>query len=280
MSCPQCFSGHVHDDIAPTGREDVVHGRKTYVTEPGDGISPKGIIIIVPDAFGWQFVNNRILADHYASKGKYLVYLPDFMDGRPAPVWMIDVFVEVFRTGSIGAWLQKPYYVFQAIRGFVPFLITNRYSISMPKVKSFFDSTRSNEAANLPIGAAGFCWGGKHAINLAAVVNAGNGKPLADAVFIGHPSQLDVPKEVEGVTKPVSIAIGDKDDVVPLPQVMQIKRILADMDVETEVKIYPGAGHGFCIRADPLNQHVTQQSLEAEEQALMWFDRYLGSIKY
>lgn len=42
----------------------------------------KGIIVIVPDAFGWEFVNNRILADHYASAGDYLVYLPDFMDGQ------------------------------------------------------------------------------------------------------------------------------------------------------------------------------------------------------
>lgn len=41
----------------------------------------RGIIIIVPDAFGWEFVNNRILADNYAEKGKYLVYLPDFMNG-------------------------------------------------------------------------------------------------------------------------------------------------------------------------------------------------------
>jgi hypothetical protein len=35
-----------------------------------------------PDAFGLPFINNQILADHYASAGQYLVYLPDFLDGE------------------------------------------------------------------------------------------------------------------------------------------------------------------------------------------------------
>lgn len=81
MACPACFTGAVHHDEKPKGRETKIHGRDTYVAEPPQGVAPKGVIVIVPDAFGWQFVNNKILADNYASKGGYLVYLPDFMDG-------------------------------------------------------------------------------------------------------------------------------------------------------------------------------------------------------
>lgn len=81
MSCPDCFSGHAHSGT-PLGEVKKIHGRDTYVAEPKNGQSAKGIIIIVPDAFGWDFVNNRILADHYAAAGDFLVYLPDFMDGR------------------------------------------------------------------------------------------------------------------------------------------------------------------------------------------------------
>jgi hypothetical protein len=80
MSCPDCFSGHTHDGAA-FGTETVIHGRNTYVSEPPDGSPAKAIIIIVPDAFGWKFPNNRILADHYAARGQYKVYLPDFNDG-------------------------------------------------------------------------------------------------------------------------------------------------------------------------------------------------------
>ena len=54
-------------------RKEVIHGRIAYVTEPGNISFIKGIIIIVPDAIGWRFVNNRILADHHASKVDYRV---------------------------------------------------------------------------------------------------------------------------------------------------------------------------------------------------------------
>ena len=81
MSCPDCFSGHEHNGV-PQGKETQIHGRLTYVAEPPEGTPVKGIIVIVPDAFGLPFINNKILADNYASKGDFRVYLPDFMDGR------------------------------------------------------------------------------------------------------------------------------------------------------------------------------------------------------
>ena len=81
MSCPQCFSGHVNPGT-PTGRWDTVHGLRTYIAEPTAGKQTLGVIVIIPDAFGVDFVNNQILADHYASAAQYLVYLPDFMDGQ------------------------------------------------------------------------------------------------------------------------------------------------------------------------------------------------------
>lgn len=81
MSCPQCFSGHVNPGT-PLGRIETVYGRRTYIAEPPEGKPPKGVVVIVPDAFGLPFVNNKILADHYASLGQYLVYIPDFMDGK------------------------------------------------------------------------------------------------------------------------------------------------------------------------------------------------------
>lgn len=81
MSCPDCFSGHVHDGT-PQGQIIKLHGLDTYVAEPAGGAEAvRGIVVIIPDAFGWDFVNNRLLADNYAEKGNYRVYLPDFMKG-------------------------------------------------------------------------------------------------------------------------------------------------------------------------------------------------------
>lgn len=90
MSCPECFTGHIKPS-EPKGRTADVHGRKTYVALPDTAAPVKGIVVIVPDAFGWEFVNNRLLADHYAQAGQFKVYLPDFMDGCAAPLWMMDV---------------------------------------------------------------------------------------------------------------------------------------------------------------------------------------------
>lgn len=142
MSCPDCFSGHVHEDTTPRGTVTTLHGLNTYVTEPTSIESPiKGIIIIIPDAFGWEFVNNRILADRYADKGGYKVYLPEFMNGmftpdhqcsrgdneamRPAmrdsvlnvyitcsghaaPVWTLNTLSAIMKTSSIMDWITKP----------------------------------------------------------------------------------------------------------------------------------------------------------------------------
>lgn len=81
MSCPRCFSGHVNPGT-PLGNIEQVYGRRTYVAKPPSGKQTLGILVIIPDAFGLPFVNNQILADHYASLGQYTVYLPDFMDGE------------------------------------------------------------------------------------------------------------------------------------------------------------------------------------------------------
>lgn len=81
MSCPDCFRGQIHEGETK-GKVIKHYGFDTYVSEPPNGTTPKGIIVVIPDAFGWAFPNNRILADTYAEKGGFKVYLPDFMNGK------------------------------------------------------------------------------------------------------------------------------------------------------------------------------------------------------
>lgn len=80
MTSACCFTGWENPG-EPKGREDEVHGRPVYIAEPAEGTQPKGIIVMIPDAFGWQFNNNKIWADHIAAAGDWRVYLPEFMDG-------------------------------------------------------------------------------------------------------------------------------------------------------------------------------------------------------
>lgn len=71
------------DDGTPIGRIETIHGLETYITDPPslNGAEPKGIVVIIPDAFGWTLPNTRVLADRYAERGGWRVMLPDFMDG-------------------------------------------------------------------------------------------------------------------------------------------------------------------------------------------------------
>ncbi|KAL5362078.1 Alpha/Beta hydrolase protein [Aspergillus floccosus] len=279
MSCPDCFSGHVHQGT-PKGQVTKLHGLDVYVVEPAggsDGVT--GIIIIIPDAFGWNFVNNRILADHYAEKSKYKIYLPDFMHGRAAPAWLVDTMRAVLKTDTLYDWLTKPYHVACALAAFVPFIYYNSPTKSWPTVQSFFAAVRQNEGAQLPIGAAGFCWGGKHTVTLAQGAEA-NGQLLINAGFTGHPSLLDIPKDIEKISIPVSFALGEHDNVIKPTQIAQIKRILNEKEenVSSEVKMYYGVGHGFCVRADTKLLDADRQATEAENQALAWFNRHFADF--
>lgn len=71
-------AGTIHNE-APNGTEDTIHGLQTYVAS---GDSMKGVIVIIPDVFGWILPNVRLLADGFARKTGLTVYVPDFMSGE------------------------------------------------------------------------------------------------------------------------------------------------------------------------------------------------------
>jgi len=51
-------------------------------SRPEGDAPPKGLIVIIPDIFGWSLINTQVLADEYAKECGFLVYLPDFMNGN------------------------------------------------------------------------------------------------------------------------------------------------------------------------------------------------------
>jgi dienelactone hydrolase len=108
------------------------------------------------------------------------------------------------------------------------------------------------------------------------------GQPLVDASFAAHPSSVAVPGDLEKVCMPLSIAIGDEDSVIPLKQTRQAQQVLKGKDsVETEVVVYPGARHGFAVRASRSKAHSkeTSQAEEAEQQALAWFKKHYAWVQ-
>ena len=103
MSCPECFTGTLHEGT-PVGRVETIHGLPTYVSDPPPGTEPRGIVVMISDAFGWELPNSRVLADAYAKRGNYTVYLPDFMAGTLMPfcedIGMHEITATAQATGS------------------------------------------------------------------------------------------------------------------------------------------------------------------------------------
>jgi dienelactone hydrolase len=193
-------------------------------------------------------------------------------------------------------YLWRPYYIALSLPSMIPFIITNSFSAAYPRISKFFSDVRNAEGAELPIGASGFCWGGRMVIVLAAdaerktapVFETAAGsevhvvRSLVDAVFTGHPSLMEIPRDLENVVKPLSIAVGNKDAFLPLAEVEKVKKALekrkVDAGVKSEVVVFEGAGHGFAVRFDPGNEKLTKQSKETEDQALAWFEECFKAL--
>ncbi|KAI1170102.1 dienelactone hydrolase family protein [Nemania sp. FL0916] len=279
MSCPECFTGGVHDGT-PTGTVTKLHDLDVYIAEPASGNPPKGVIVLIPDIFGWAFVNIRLMADGFAKKKDYRVYVPDFMKGNAAPVSVISTMQKVMAPKSWSETLAKPYHAISLVGSAAPAIFLNRPGKTFPVVKAFMESLRQNEAAQLPVGATGYCWGGKHVVLLAEGLKV-DGKPLIDAGFTAHPSFLTLFEDIEKITVPVSFALGEKDNMISVEQAKQLEKIVLNKPEgqKGESRVYTGYGHGFACRVDVTNEDP-KGAVEAEDQALEWFEKHFETVNY
>jgi len=157
-----------------------------------------------------------------------------------------------------GAWAQMLWIA-------VPWLISHRQSVTIPVVKSFFEILRT-ENPDLKIGVAGFCWGGRYAILLGQAGFAE--QPLVDAVFAGHPSMMAFPKDLENPVVPTSIAVAEIDRNFDPKMGDKTKELWEKKkdEVKTEIVVYEGVEHGFCVRGDMKNEKVKDAMQKAVDQ--------------
>lgn len=110
------------------------------------------------------------------------------------------------------------------------------------------------------------------------------GKPLVDATFTAHPSNLIIPSDIQNIKIPTSIAAGMLDKRYPKEQVDETEAVLQlkaeKGEGEHEVVRYEGARHGFAIRGSDMEKEEAEMMGQAEEQAIEWFRRIFAVIKY
>ncbi|CZR70124.1 uncharacterized protein PAC_20025 [Phialocephala subalpina] len=288
MSCPDCFKGSVHGHAKSTGTEETLHGVLTYIAgSASTQNASKSTIIFITDAFGFNLVNSKLLADYYAEKTGFRVVVPDIIPGGGVPLSTLKLMEAV--TSPVSWWnisghIWRVVSLIRMLTVVIPFGLRTRGVF--PKVLAYARGIKAELPAGGKLGAAGFCWGGLQSTKLSQEPAVEGGSfSLIDAHFTAHPAGLKESGDfVEGVRKfnvPFSMAIGDQDFVLSKDAVANIeanlrKEFAGNHEQHYEVRIYPNCGHGFAVRADPNKTVENEAAGKAADQAIDWFKRFLG----
>ncbi|CAA0383446.1 unnamed protein product [Arabidopsis thaliana] len=238
MSGHQCTENP--PDLDPTsgsGHVEKLGNLDTYVC---GSTHSKLAVLLVPHVFGYETPNLRKLADKVAEAGFYAV-VPDFFHGdpynpenqdRPFPIWMKDHELE---------------------KGFEE---------SKPIVEALKNKGITS------IGAAGFCWGAKVAVELAK-------EKLVDATVLLHPARVTV-DDIKEVNLPIAVLGAEIDQVSPPELVRQFEDILASKpQVKSFVKIFPRCKHGWTVRYNENDPSEVEAAMEAHKDMLAWLIDYV-----
>lgn len=85
-----------------------------------------------------------------------------------------------------------------------------------------------------------------------------------------------MPDDIEKVTLPLSVVVGDNDMALGKKPAQKMHEILEiKKKGDHECVILPDAKHGFAVRATPKDDLQIKYAEQAEKQALDWFTRWL-----
>lgn len=175
---------------------------------PESGTAPWPGVVVLHEAFGLT-ADIRRITRRFADSG-YAAVAPDLFAGLgPMPICMVRTFLALRRGGG------RALEVIEASRTWLA---------ERPEV----DVSR--------IGVAGFCMGGGFALLMGTTSTIG-----VTATFYG-----DVPDgagDLEGIC-PVIASYGGRDRLFA-KQGRSLKRLLDELGVSNDVKVYDGAGHSF-----------------------------------
>jgi dienelactone hydrolase len=291
MSCPDCFKGVIHSHSTPTGHIETLFGKETYIATPPSTSTSTSTILFCCDAFGLNLINNKLLADQYATLTGFRVLVPHLIPGGGISLnvmSVMDTLSDKVAWYDIFGQLRRIVAILLAIRYFAPFMMRANPPKAMPNILAFARKVKASLPPGAKLGVCGFCWGGYPATALCSETAVkGGGERLIDASFCAHPSALKAPEMiVDAITKykvPYSLAHAGLDFNLTSEKVDEGEAILRERvgrgEGENgcwyEFRVYEGCHHGFAARAKPGDEVEMKGAEEAKYQAVEWFKRWL-----
>ena len=275
------FSGSAVHTAQPLGHIETLFDVETYVTR-GTATSNSTIVFLTND-FGLNLVNNKLLADQYASKTGLRVLVPNLLPRGGLPLSTIRLSEKL---ASSAAWYNLLGHAKRAWAALKITIILAAFSFKVrrtfPLVLNYVRAVRASLPLGSKLGIAGFCLGGHWSSRLCAEhATEGGGSHLVSAHFTAYPSNVD-PSEFARLARrfkvPQSLALGDEDDGLPIDQAHELetnlRAVYRDNLDRLEVRIYDGCGRRFALRADPQTDENEASDI-ALDQAVAWFRRWL-----
>ncbi|XP_068305126.1 endo-1,3;1,4-beta-D-glucanase-like isoform X1 [Pyrus communis] len=260
MSGPQCCSNPPilkPESYGVDNSDEKLGGLNVYVAGSPNS---KLAILLVSNVFGYRVPNLRKLADNIAAAG-FFVLVPDFFYGDP--------FVHD-NDRPLAVWLQDH----GTDKGF-------------EDAKSIINALKGKGVS--AIGAAGFCWGGEWLLShttfstgclISSIAQAKVVTELAKSDFIQaavllHPSFVAL-DDIQEVKVPIAIQGAEIDDYSPPELVKQFEQILAAKpEVDSFVKIFPKAEHGWTLGYNAEDEEAVKRAEEAHRNTLAWFVKHV-----
>ena len=245
MSIHPCCLKTFKWDGVPAGRIGKLANNQAYIA----GDNPNVAILLIHDLGSWEFVNLRLLADHYAREADATVYMPDFFGGETLPLEPI----------LKSRWNEIDLAGFSA---------KNSRQIREPEI---FECARALRSQYGKVGAIGFCFGGWAVFRLGAKEH---NPPLVDCISTGHPTWL-TKEDIDGVSVPVQLLAPEVD----IPFSPELKQYAFETLIKNRILFdyqhFPGVEHACFTRGDEEVKGEREAMEHGKAAAVAWFWRFL-----
>jgi len=236
----------VTKDYQQKGKYETIGGLKTYVTGPSDATKA---IFVIYDIFGYypQTLQGADILSTSNDHQKYLVFIPDFFEGKPADIswYPPDNEDKKKKLGEFFSGVAAPPKNAAKVPDLVK-AIGEKYS----GIKSW--------------GILGYCWGGK-----IVSLTTSDSSTIFSAAAECHPAMVD-PKDAEKIKIPLCmLASGDES-------AEDVKKFEENLTTDKHVETFSDQIHGWmAARSDLGNERVKSEYERGYKTLVEFFGKYL-----